>query len=29
MTTFEIVLVIEVGIIALSNLLGFRGWHRP
>ena len=29
MTTFEIIVAIEVGIIAVCNLLGFRGWHRP
>jgi hypothetical protein len=29
MTTFEIVVAIELGVIAVCDLLGFRGWHRP
>ena len=29
MNTFEIVLAVEVGIIALTHLLGITPWRRP
>ena len=27
-TTFEIIVSIRLGIVAVCNLLGFRSWHR-